>query len=147
MTQTITFSISDLAKEFDLTTRAIRFYEDQGLLNPHRDGRKRVYSLRDRTRLKLILRGKRLGFTLGEVRELFEHYDSVDGEERQLRRYMDILSRKRLKLEQQRDDLEAALSEITSNEEQCRKLLREKGLPVEVVDRTQYSDSGSPRSH
>ena len=134
MKQTTTFTISDLAREFDVTTRAIRFYEDQGLLNPLRDGRKRVYSRRDRTRLKLILRGKRLGFTLGEVRELFQHYDSVDGEERQLRRFMAILSSKREKLEQQRDDLEAAMSEIASNEEQCRRLLREKGLPVDVLD-------------
>ena len=130
MKQTSTFTISDLAKEFQVTTRAIRFYEDQGLLNPLRDGRKRVYSRRDRTRLKLILRGKRLGFTLGEVRELFEHYDSVDGEERQLRRFMSILSNKREKLEQQRHDLEAALNEISSNEEQIRRLLREKGLPI-----------------
>jgi DNA-binding transcriptional MerR regulator len=129
--QTTTFTISELAREFDITTRAIRFYEDQGLLNPDRDGRRRVYSRRDRTRLKLILRGKRLGFTLGEVRELFEHYDSVDGEERQLRRYIDILSRKRVKLEQQQQDLEAALDEIATNEAQCRRLLREKGLSVD----------------
>ena len=72
--------------------------------------------------------------TLGEVRELFEHYDSVDGEERQLRRYLGILSSKREKLEQQRDDLEAAMSEIASNEEQCRRLLREKGLTVDARD-------------
>ncbi len=131
--QTITFTISELAKEFDITTRAIRFYEDQGLLNPDRDGRRRVYSGRDRTRLKLILRGKRLGFTLGEVRELFHHYDSVDGEERQLRRYIDILSSKRMKLEQQRRDLDAALDEIATNEAQCRRILREKGLPTDAT--------------
>ncbi len=126
MASNLTYSISDLAKEFGITTRTIRFYEDQGLLAPHREGRKRVYTRRDRTRLKLILRGKRLGFTLGEVGELFEHYDSIDGEERQLRRFLDILTDKRAKLEEQRSDLEAALQEIAANEARCRQLLGEK---------------------
>ena len=107
-----TYTITDLAKEFDVTTRAIRFYEDQGLLNPQREGRKRIYTKRDRTRLKLILRGKRLGFTLSETRELFDLYDTARGEERQLRHFLRILAHRRQLLEQQQRDIEAVLHEI-----------------------------------
>ena len=74
-----TFSISELAREFDVTTRSIRFYEDQGLLNPTRQGQTRIYSRQDRVRLKLTLRGKRLGFSLAEIRELFDLYDAEIG--------------------------------------------------------------------
>jgi DNA-binding transcriptional MerR regulator len=135
--KTLVFTITDLAKEFKLTTRAIRFYEDQGLLNPQREGRKRVYGNRDRTRLKLILRGKRLGFSLSETRELFELFDSPRGEERQLRRFVKILSERRAILEQQQRDIEAILGEIEVAEAECVKLLgefessrEESNLPV-----------------
>jgi DNA-binding transcriptional MerR regulator len=117
------FSITELAKEFNVTTRTIRFYEDQGLLNPQREGRKRIYSNRDRTRLKLILRGKRLGFSLSETRELFALFDSPRGEEKQLRRFVKILSERRAILAQQQRDIEAILQEIDTAESECLKLL------------------------
>jgi len=118
-----TFSIRDLAKEFGITTRAIRFYEDKGLIAPRRQGARRVFSVRDRARLKLILRGKRLGFTLGEIRELFQLYDSVQGEAAQLRQALHIQAQKREKLLQQRRDLEATLTELDRFEGHCRDLL------------------------
>ncbi len=120
---TTVYTISDLAREFNLTTRAIRFYEDQGLLNPQREGRKRIYTKRDRTRLRLILRGKRLGFTLSETRELFDLYDSARGEERQLRYFLKILVEHRSLLEQQQRDIKAALHEINTAEAECLRLL------------------------
>lgn len=121
-----TFTITDLAREFDITTRAIRFYEDQGLLTPRRVGRKRVYDRRDRTRLKLTLRGKRLGFSLGEIRELFDLFDGNRGEEIQLRRFIRILNERRALLEQQRRDIEAVLREIDNAHSECHRLLAEK---------------------
>lgn len=121
--ETATYSISDLAREFDVTTRAIRFYEDQGLLNPRREGRRRIYNKRDRTRLKLILRGKRLGMTLGETRELFDLFDSSRGEEMQLRQFLCILNDRRAILEQQQRDIEAVLHEIDSAKAECERLL------------------------
>jgi len=122
---TATYTITDLAREFNLTTRAIRFYEDQGLLNPRREGHKRIYTYRDRTRLKLILRGKRLGFSLSETRELFELFDSTHGEEKQLRRFVKILGERRAILRQQQRDIEAILEEIDSAEMECQKRLTE----------------------
>ncbi|HXH03849.1 MAG TPA: MerR family DNA-binding transcriptional regulator [Candidatus Competibacteraceae bacterium] len=120
-----TYTITELAKEFNVTTRAIRFYEDQGLLNPKREGRKRVYSRRDRTRLKLILRGKRLGMTLGETRELFDLFDTARGEEKQLRHFLRILAERRRILEQQQRDIEAVLAEIDAAAAECHRLLAE----------------------
>ena len=99
------FTISELAKEFDLTTRAIRFYESEGLISPHRTGRQRVYSLRDHTRLKLIIRGKRLGFSLMEIREMFELYDSEPGESAQLRLILNKIADRKMSLEQQLEDI------------------------------------------
>ena len=90
----ILFSISDLAREFGVTTRAIRFYEDEGLLSPGRSGRQRVYTSRDHVRLKLIVRGKRLGFSLSEVREIIEMYDLDSGENGQLRYFLIGLSQR-----------------------------------------------------
>lgn len=119
-----TYSITDLANEFSVTTRAIRFYEDQGLLNPQRDGRRRVYSRRDRTRLKLILRGKRLGMTLGEVRELFDMFDTARDEEKQLQRFLNILRERRQILEQQQRDIVAVMNEIDTATAECMRLLR-----------------------
>src|SRR5919109_267282 len=107
-----TYTISDLAREFGVTTRTIRFYEDQGLISPKREGSSRVFSGRDRVRLKLALRGKRLGFSLAEIRELFELYDVSRDERRQLEEFLTKLERRRARLEQQREDIAVMLNEI-----------------------------------
>jgi DNA-binding transcriptional MerR regulator len=120
----MTFTISGLAKEFDVTTRTIRFYEDEGLLSPKREGTNRVFSQRDRVRLKLALRGKRLGFSLAEIRELFELYDVSRDEHKQLEEFLARLERRRAQLEQQREDIEIMLREIDFFANQCRRLLR-----------------------
>lgn len=119
-----TFTISELAREFDVTTRTIRFYEDEGLLSPKREGTNRVFSQRDRVRLKLALRGKRLGFSLAEIRELFELYDVSRDEHKQLEEFLARLERRRAQLEQQREDIEIMLREIDFFANQCRRLLR-----------------------
>lgn len=121
-----TYTISDLAKEFGVTTRTIRFYEDQGLVSPAREGANRVFSNRDRVRLKLALRGKRLGFSLAEIRELFELYDVSRDEKKQLEEFLGKLDRRRAHLEQQREDIEVMLNEITFFANQCRRLLKDK---------------------
>ncbi|MGB7542857.1 MAG: MerR family DNA-binding transcriptional regulator [Burkholderiales bacterium] len=118
-----TYTISDLAREFDVTPRTIRFYEDEGLLEPQRVGSRRVYSKRDYVRLKLILRGKRLGFSLAEVREMLDIYDSAHDERPQLQKFVAALAFRREQLEQQREDLEEVLAEIRAFEQQSRKLL------------------------
>jgi DNA-binding transcriptional MerR regulator len=118
-----THTITELAKEFDITTRTIRHYEDEGLLSPRREGQNRLFSQRDRVRLKLALRGKRLGFTLAEIRELFDLYDLARDEKRQLEQFLAKLEKRRTSLEQQREDIEVMLNEITFFESQCRKLL------------------------
>ena len=120
-------TISDLAKEFGITIRAIRHYEDEGLLNPRREGTNRLFSNRDRVRLKLALRGKRLGFTLAEIRELFDLYDLARDEKKQLQEFLVKLERRRALLVQQREDIKIMLDEITFFETQCRKLLAENG--------------------
>lgn len=120
------FTITELAREFGVTTRTIRFYEDQGLLTPARDGRNRVYSKRDRVRLKLTLRGKRLGFSLGEVRELFDLYDSARDETAQLNQCLAILDKRRTQLQQQKEDIDALLGEIGLFEIQCRQILAQR---------------------
>ncbi len=117
------FSISELAQEFDLTTRAIRFYEDSGLLTPERSGRHRVYSARDRTRLKLTLRGKRLGLTLAEVKELVDMYESPRDTAPQLMKFLAVLAAHRAQLEQRLNDLHATLDEVRSQEKQAQRLL------------------------
>lgn len=118
-----TYSISDLSQEFGITPRALRFYETHGLLNPRRLGQRRIYSRRDRTRLKLTMRGKRLGMTLAEIRELFDLYDEAHGEQRQMQRYLDILADRRRALEQQRRDVDEALAELEASEQECRRIL------------------------
>ena len=122
----VTYSISELAREFGVTTRTIRFYEDQGLLSPAREGTSRVFSNRDRVRLKLALRGKRLGFSLAEIRELFELYDVSRDERKQLEEFLSRLDRRRAHLEQQREDIEVMLTEINFFANQCRRLLKAK---------------------
>ena len=121
-----TYTISDLAREFDLTTRAMRFYEDMGLLQPERDGpggRNRVYSPRDRTRLKLTLRAKRLGLSLTEAREIIDSYDSPRDTAPQLKKFLVILADHRNKLEAQLIDLQANLDELRVHEKEARALL------------------------
>jgi DNA-binding transcriptional MerR regulator len=122
-----TYTITELSREFNVTPRAIRFYEDQGLLTPSREGRRRVYSRRDRVRLKLILRGKRLGFQLSETRALFELYDSDHGEFGQMQFYLEKIHARRELLEQQRRDIEAVLSELEVAERTVREALRSRG--------------------
>ena len=116
-------SIGDLAREFELTTRAIRFYEDCGLITPQRMGRNRVYSARDRARLKLTLRGKRLGLTLAEVKELLDMYESPRDTEAQLRQYLRVLGEHRMQLERQATDLQMTLDEVRAHESQAQHLL------------------------
>ena len=120
-----TFTIGELAREFDLTTRAIRFYEDCGLITPQRSGRNRVYTARDRTRLKLTLRGKRLGLTLAEVKELVDMYESPRDTQPQLKKFLVVLGAHRAQLEQQMADLQATLEEVRAHEKEARRLLAE----------------------
>lgn len=117
------YSISELAREFDITTRTIRHYEDQGLLAPERRGQKRIYHRVDRTRLKLVLRGKRLGFPLNEIRRMIELYDGPGGEIRQLDLMLEQLSHSRNTLLQQREDLDLQLKEFDDIELRCRDRL------------------------
>lgn len=125
-----TYSISELAKEFGLTPRAIRHYEDEGLITPHRvgsgPGARRVYSARERVRVMLVLRGKRLGMSLSEIKELFDLYDADKSEVSQLEKFIEMLTRRRQILEQQRADIAEALAEIEEVSAQCRALLEEK---------------------
>ena len=117
------YTISELAQEFDITPRAIRFYEDVGLLTPTRAGRKRVYAQRDRTRLKLTLRGKRLGLSLQEVKDLVDLYESPADAAQQLAAFLRPLAAHRAQLERQRQDIEITLAEIGQHEERCRRVL------------------------
>ncbi|MFL9923851.1 MerR family DNA-binding transcriptional regulator [Herbaspirillum lusitanum] len=125
-----TYTITELAQEFDITPRAIRFYEDQGLLSPRREGsggRNRVYAGSERTRLKLTLRGKRLGFTLSEIKSLVDMYASPKDSAAQLQRFLKVLHEHREKLERQREDLDLTLSEIAAHEAECLQLLQQGG--------------------
>jgi DNA-binding transcriptional MerR regulator len=121
-----TYSISELSREFDVTPRAIRFYEGEGLLDPRRDGSRRIYSKRDYVRLKLILRGKRLGLSLAQVREMFDLYDSAKDERPQLEKFLAALSVRREQLERQRAEIDEELAEIRGFELQSKKLLNER---------------------
>jgi DNA-binding transcriptional MerR regulator len=121
-----TYTISDLAREFDLTTRAIRFYEDMGLRTPERSGpagRNRVYSNRDRTRLKLTLRAKRLGLSLTEAKDIIDMYDSPRDTGPQLRKFLTILAQHRAQLEEQLAELQANLEEVKTHEREAKALL------------------------
>jgi DNA-binding transcriptional MerR regulator len=123
-----TYGIGELAREFGVTTRAIRFYEDLGLLTPLREGQRRVYGARDRVRLRLILRGKRLGFRLADVQEIIDLYDAPPGEAGQLRLLRDKIAGRRAELEAKRRDLEATLADLAGVDEQCRRRLEELEL-------------------
>lgn len=119
-----TYGIADLAREFDVTTRTLRFYEDEGLITPERQGQKRIFSQRDRVRLKLILRGKRLGFSLDEIREIINLYDAPPGELGQIRFFLDKIRERRGTLERQRDDIAATLAELDDVEARCTAQLK-----------------------
>ena len=121
-----TFGIADLAREFGVTTRTIRFYEDRGLITPVREGQRRVYRSRDRVRLKLIMRGKRLGFSLEEIRGMIDIYDSDRSEIAQLRMVLDKIAQRRAALDQQRRDIDAMLAELNGLADRCASLLDEK---------------------
>ena len=118
------YSITDLSREFDLTTRAIRFYEDQGLLSPQRKGRQRVYTPGDRVRLKLVLRGKRLGFSLSEIRDIINLYYSEPGETAQLQFFLEKIQDRQKLLLQQKDDIEVTLKELSAIQNQCEERLK-----------------------
>ncbi len=127
MTQKISqakYSISDLSKEFDITTRSIRFYEDQGLIFPARKGQTRIYNQRDKVRLKLILRGKRLGFSLAETGRLFELYDVDKTSATQLNTIMTLINDKKNDLKQQLEDINAILIELDDLEDNCKTTLK-----------------------
>lgn len=148
-----TYSISDLAREFDLTTRAMRFYEDMGLLQPGRSGpggRNRVYSARDRTRLKLTLRAKRLGLSLSEAKEIIDMYDSPRDTGPQLKKFLAVLAQHRKQLEEQLADLQANLEEVKAHEREARALLSrsEKGgeRPGERPDKAAEPDKARQRA-
>jgi DNA-binding transcriptional MerR regulator len=119
----VLYSIGDLSREFGVTTRTIRFYEDQGLLSPTREGQNRIYRSRDRVRLRLILRGKRLGFPLKEIKKLIELYDAPEGEAGQLRSFIDKIRARRDELLSQKDDIEQVLDELDNLEKRCADLL------------------------
>ncbi|MCH7880972.1 MAG: MerR family DNA-binding transcriptional regulator [Proteobacteria bacterium] len=110
--QAVTYSISELSREFQVTSRALRLYEEEGLLSPQRVGTRRIYSERERVRMRLVLRGKRLGWSLSDIRESFDLYDSSHGEEAQLERMLDKLDERREMLEVQKQDVELALAEL-----------------------------------
>lgn len=120
-----TYSISELAKEFGITTRTIRFYEEKAYLSPKREGTKRIYSQADRTRLRLILRGKRLGLSLDETVEMIHMYGSPQGNRKQLEIFVSRIEEKRAELELKRRDLEVMLNDLRSVEEKCHSVLAE----------------------
>lgn len=130
-TDVVTYTITELSHEFDITPRAIRFYEDMGLLTPSRDGRNRVYTVRDRTRLKLTLRGKRLGLSLQEIKQLVDMYESPSDTAQQLNAFLAILQNHREQLEQQLEDIQITLAEIHQHEERALGLLAEVGQATE----------------
>ena len=115
----ITYSISELAHEFDVTPRTIRYYEDEGLLTPLREGQTRIYSHRDKIRLKLTLRGKRLGFSLAEIRELFDMYDTDKSSKNQLNSMIRLIESKRSALRQQLEDIQMVMAELDAAEQRC----------------------------
>lgn len=121
-----TYGIAELAREFDVTTRTIRFYEDKGLLRPVRKGQRRVYAPRDRVRLRLIMRGKRLGFSLDEIREMIDLYDVDPTEVTQLRHFLEKIRERKAVLARQQNDIAETLAEMARIEAQCAALLADK---------------------
>ena len=120
-----TYTISELAEEFDVTTRTIRFYEDEGLLSPHREGTRRIFHGRDRTRLRLILRGKRIGFSLADIREIIDMYDTAPGEAGQLRVLLERIAVHREELAARRSVIEGTLADLDNVERDAQRRLGE----------------------
>ncbi|WP_299872996.1 MerR family transcriptional regulator [uncultured Cocleimonas sp.] len=120
-----TYTISDLSKEFEVTPRALRLYEESGLLGPKREGNKRIYLERDRVRLRLLLRGKRLGCTLSEIKDIFDMYETKSGEKGQILMLLEKMDDRRKKLQIQRQDVDMALEEIERVYQKIRKSLDE----------------------
>ncbi|WP_323018844.1 MerR family DNA-binding transcriptional regulator [Castellaniella sp.] len=140
-----TWTISELAREFDVTPRTIRFYEDQGIVSPSRAGRNRVYASRDRARLKLALRGRRLGLQLAEIVTLIDLYDRHHGSTTaQLQHYADVLDSHRQKLEQQRCDLDETLKEIRRQQADCQALLRDRRNGASASTQSSQAASDQP---
>jgi len=127
------YSISDLSKEFNLTSRAIRFYEDKGLLDPERIGTQRRYGRKDRARIKLIVRGKNLGFSLSEIDELIELYENKDDEVPQLLVYREKLQLQLSKMEQQKTELERMILDVKVAERECLATLQAKGIETDDI--------------
>lgn len=123
------YTITQLTQEFGITTRTLRFYEAQGLITPQRRGRQRLYKPADRTRLKLILRGKRLGFSLTEISEIIGMYGKAPGEAGQLQLLMRKIAERRAELEEKRNDIELTLAELADVERGCQTRLQELGVP------------------
>ena len=123
--QPVTWTIAQLAEEFGVTHRSVRHYEEQGLITPERRGTQRIYHPRDRVRLGLILRGKRLGFELSEIRRIVDMYDQAPGESGQLRYLLAQIGQRRAELEQRRHDIEVTLGELDEVEGRCRAALAE----------------------
>ena len=115
-----TFTITDLAREYDVTLRTIRFYEGEGLLTPERRGTQRVFHAGDRVRLGLVLRGRRLGFTLAEIKKIVGMYDAEPGEVGQLHYLVEQIGHRRAELETRRRDIEQTLAELDDVERRCR---------------------------
>lgn len=137
-----TYSISDLAREFDVTTRAIRFYEDKGMLSPERQGQTRIYTAADRTKLKLILRGKRLGLTLDESLDIIEMYNPGSDNAEQLVKLIRKIRERRDYLEQQMHDLEVMMVDLQESELRCLEALEEKDPAIHAQLQQQLSRSG-----
>ncbi len=123
------FTITELAREFEITTRTIRFYEDRQLLKPTRRGQQRIYSRADRTRLKLVLRGKRFGWPLDEIHQMIRLYDTPNGEAKQLNVMLERIAQSRDLLLRQREDIVLALSEFDAIENRCRQQLADIDQP------------------
>jgi DNA-binding transcriptional MerR regulator len=120
------YSISELARELDVTARTIRFYEEQGLIEPERRGQQRIFDRRDRARLKLILRGKRIGLSLAEIHEILDLYQLARDETQQSQKLLELLSDRRTRLLSQRQDIDAVLQEIETLSEHCRAVIAER---------------------
>ncbi|EAQ32131.1 MULTISPECIES: MerR family transcriptional regulator [Idiomarina] len=139
MSNKITYTIGELAKQFDITTRSIRFYEDEGLLSPRRQGQHRIYNNKDRVRLKLILRGKRLGFSLAETRRLFELYDADNSSAAQLEKVLELIAEKKASLKQQMEDINVLLTELSGLEQRCQDELESVRTTTKKVVSSQES--------
>jgi DNA-binding transcriptional MerR regulator len=124
------FTISELARDLGVTARTIRFYEEQGLVEPERRGQQRVFSRRDRARIKLILRGKRIGLSLAEIRDILDLYQRARDESGQSQKLLQLLSERRAQLERQRQDIDEVLGEIDALSEHCRKVIAQHPTPL-----------------